>query len=165
MANNDEFEALKEQVKKLDKDMGRAFDRIRDSERDNTKNNDDIVELWDATKRIGKLGVLTTRGLAEVQGKHKIVCFLEGEFKDLVKERFTEHQANKPDKKKGSSATPSQSAAAGAGAAVAADVAPGQAAAAAAPGQLAAHLMAARWLNRRWPHRRWFWSQWQQPLA
>ena len=101
MASTNDLNSVQEQLKKLDKDMSSAFERIRDTEKESAKQHDHIKDLWDAGKSTAKLGVYTARGLAGVESKYKMVAFMDGDLKGLVKTRFTEfQQANKTDKKK-----------------------------------------------------------------
>ena len=84
-----------EDVKRLDRDMEKAFARIKGLEAEREKDKQKIEELRVAAEDIGKLSVYTARGLQEAQSRYKLVCFLSGDFKELVKTRFVEFLKNK----------------------------------------------------------------------
>jgi len=80
-------------IDEVDKDVSKAFERIRDLE-------DDLKEQREAAKRdrqdlgdVAKLAVYTARAQQQALGRYQIVCFLNGAFKTLVKTRFAEFLA------------------------------------------------------------------------
>jgi len=81
-------------VKSLDKDVEKAFDRIRYLEQDRDTMQKELESEREFHKAHAKLTVFNTRDGAEQKGGNKIVCYIAGELKDTLKTKFSNFRNN-----------------------------------------------------------------------
>ena len=77
---------------KFDKDPDNVFNRVREVEEKLKESKEDNEELQASLAQVAKLGVYNARDLGQQTAKYDVFCFLAGEFKDTVKDKFKEYQ-------------------------------------------------------------------------
>jgi len=72
-------------LQSLDRDMGKAFDRIKDGE-------DDVKRLGEQVAVVAQLAALTSRDTEELKSKVTVTCWLSGTLKDATAASFKRYQ-------------------------------------------------------------------------